>query len=141
MRGKARGRMLAPTISVSERVAALTIKAALLFTWMLSHADDQGRLSGDPNTVKALIVPLRRDISVEDVERALSDLEDVGLIKLYSALEAGGWSPSDKVVQISDWWSYQALRDPAPSRYPPPAGWRDKVGGQGRDSSGRYSAR
>jgi hypothetical protein len=137
---KARARMLAPTISTSERVNMLSLKAALLYTWMLAHADDQGRLTGVPTTIKALVVPLREDLSVEDVDRVLNEMEDLELIRRYSAYEVGGWKAGedDRVIQINDWWDYQHLRDPQPSKYPAPKGWRDKVGKQSRDEQGQY---
>lgn len=140
MARKARARMLSPTISTSERVNLLSLKDALLYTWLLPHADDQGRLTGVPITIKALVVPLREDLSVEDVDRALSEMEDLELIQRYSAYEAGGWKvgKDDRVIQINDWWDYQRLHDPQPSKYPAPKGWRDKVGRQSRDERGRY---
>ena len=51
---KARARMLSPTISTSERVNMLSTKAALLYTWLLAHCDDQGRLSADPALARRL---------------------------------------------------------------------------------------
>jgi hypothetical protein len=133
--------MLAPTISTSERVNALSLKAALLYTWLIPHYDDQGRLSGDASTVKALVVPLRKDISEDDVALALSDIEDVGLIKIYSAQESGGasaWTPSDKVIQVLNWSEFQSLKAPQPSKYPAPLGYHDKTS-QSRDTQGRYA--
>jgi hypothetical protein len=130
--------MLSPTISTSERVNALSLKSALIYTWLVAHADDQGRLSANPATIKALVVPLREDISQEDVARALSDMEDMGLVSIYSASEAGGWSPSDKVLQLKDWFDFQHLRDPQASKYPASEDWRDRVGRQSRDEQGQY---
>ena len=45
-------------ISHSEQVGALSVQAALLFTWSVPHADDIGLLPGSLLTLKAMIVPM-----------------------------------------------------------------------------------
>ena len=136
---KARARMLAPTISVSPRVNGLSLKAALIYTWLLAHCDDQGRMSGDAATSRGIVCPLRSDISIEDVRLALSDMEDVGLISIYEPPDMQ-WAPTPEIIQVLDWWDYQHLRDPQPSQYPAKRGWHDKIGNQSRDERGRYRA-
>lgn len=49
-------RMLSKSISISEQANDLSDFAALLFTWMIPHADDWGILPGSARKVKALIV-------------------------------------------------------------------------------------
>jgi len=137
MSKKARARMLASSISVSPRVNAMMLKSALIYTWLLSHADDQGRLPFNPATLKGIICPLRVDISEQDISCALAEMEERGLVETYTP-EDFTWSPVHELLQIKDWWDYQHLRDPQPSKYPPPRGWRDKVGSQQRDERGRY---
>lgn len=137
---KARGRILSPEISTSERVNMLSTEAALLYTWLLAHADDQGRMSGNVTTIKAVVVPLRNDLTIEDVKRCLGELEDIELIKIYSASELGAWSPHDEILQIVNWWDYQRLSNPRPSKYPAMRGWIDKLPSQPRDAQGRYAA-
>jgi hypothetical protein len=132
--------MLSPTISISERVNRLSLKAALLYTWLLAHADDQGRLSGDAKTVKAIVCPLRDDITREEIPRLLTEIEMHGLIYVYSPgdSDSDDWCPTDTIIQIADWWSYQMLREAKLSTYPPLRDWQDRVGKQSRDSFGRY---
>lgn len=131
--------MLAPSISVSPRVNDLSLKAALIYTWLLAHCDDQGRMSGDAATVRGIVCPLRRDISEEDVRLALSDIEDKDLIRIYEPPDMQ-WSPTVEILQVMDWWSHQNLRDPKPSQYPAQRDWQDKIGNQSRDERGRYRA-
>ncbi len=128
---KARARMLAPTISTSERVNNLNLKEALLYTWMIAHADDQGRLTGNEKTLKGLVVPLRDDFSIDDITKAIVNMDEVGLIRLYE-------SEKGTLIQFTDWWDFQSLRDPQPSRYPAPNGWTDRIKSQARDDSGRF---
>jgi hypothetical protein len=82
---KAQARLLYYTISTSERVSALGAKGALIYTWLLSHCDDQGRFAGSTNKVKALVVPLIDDIAIDDVESALAAMEENKLIIRYAA--------------------------------------------------------
>jgi hypothetical protein len=57
MAGKAESRLVYNSISTSERVASLGVKGALLYTWMITHADPQGRMQGKPKVIKQLVVP------------------------------------------------------------------------------------
>ncbi len=139
---KARARMLSPTISISERVNQLDLKAALLYTWMIAHADDQGRLKAKPRMLKALIVPLREDISVSDVERSLYQMQAYGLITIYypgdAEIRVSSTNLDVDVVQLTAWWEHQALRDPKPSKFDPPERWTDHVATQSRDAAGKF---
>jgi predicted transcriptional regulator len=79
MTRKARARMLSPTISTSPRVNAMSLKSVLVYTWLLAHADDQGRLTSNPATLKGIVCPLRNDITEQDIGRALTEMEERGL--------------------------------------------------------------
>ncbi len=118
---KARARLLYHTISTSERIAGLGVKGALIFTWLLAHADDQGRYGGSAKKVKAEVVPFIEEITLEDVEKALAGMAKAQLIIRYA-------SGSTSLIQIADWWEFQAgLRVKYASRYPPPEGWDDQI--------------
>ncbi len=79
-----RGRFLSKSISLDEKVNALSDDTArLLFTWLISHLDCEGRLHGDPTTVKSIVFP-RRKISVRRVEKYLNEIQKLGLIFRYS---------------------------------------------------------
>lgn len=118
---KAGARLLYQTISTSERIAGLGVKGALIYTWLLAHADDQGRYAGGARKVKVQVVPLIDEITEKEVESALAAMAKVQLIIRYT----GGGT---QLIQITDWWEFQAgLRFKFGSRYPAPEGWEDKV--------------
>jgi hypothetical protein len=55
--------------------------AALLYTWMLPHAEDDSTIpTGDPDELLAMVMPFRRDRDTEDVGGALKLMEDLGLV-------------------------------------------------------------
>lgn len=74
----ARRRSIATKISLSEQVDQLSDQAAMLFTWMIPHADDFGRLPGSVKKLAGMVVPLRRGRpgwSYEDIEGYLFEME------------------------------------------------------------------
>lgn len=78
-------RMIHKSISVSETVnSGLTdIFHMLLFSWMIPHFDDFGRMPGSPAKVKGLVCPLLLNKSSKDVEIAITEMAQVGLIYWY----------------------------------------------------------
>jgi len=79
----ARGRMISKAISLDEKVNALSDDTCrLLFTWLIPHLDCEGRMHGDPITVKSIVFP-RRNISTPKVEKYLKELEKTELILRY----------------------------------------------------------
>lgn len=79
----ASGRILKTQISFSEQVNDLSIYSALLFTWMIPHADDFGRMHGNARKVKALVVPMRDDFTSIKVEECLVEISKAQLIDRY----------------------------------------------------------
>ena len=119
-RAVARGRMLPQSLSTDPRMGRLSLKAALLFPLMWVNADDQGRLSGDPDEIKYAVCPNIDHISKGDIPELIKELQAQGLIKAYSTSKA-------TAVQMLDWWEEQRLQWAWPSRYPPPDGWIDRL--------------
>lgn len=77
------GRMLLKSISESSKMPKLkTDGARLLYTWLLSHLDCNGRFSGDPLVINGKIFT-RLNKSTKEVEEYLKDLERIGSIKRY----------------------------------------------------------
>lgn len=107
-------RMLSKCISISERVNELPeIFDMLLFTWLIPHTDDFGRLTGSPAKVKALVVPML-DKSAKDVENSLIHLHNAELIIWY---ECNG----DKYIQIVNFEKHQqGLHKRTKSKFPEP---------------------
>ncbi|WP_211750421.1 DnaD domain protein [Paenibacillus sp. Marseille-Q4541] len=105
-------RMISKVISISEKVNDLpNIFSMLLFTWMIPHTDDFGRLAGSPSKVKALVVPML-DKKKEEVAAALEELATHGLINWY---EVDG----ERVIQILNFDKHQqGLHKRTRSKFP-----------------------
>ena len=85
----ARGRMISKSISTSRKFAALAQEAGklgefaqILYLLLTPHADDFGRLDGDPFTMKHLLFPTSPRPE-QDFELALKSMDKVGLINWY----------------------------------------------------------
>lgn len=134
MAKRAKARLLYPEISLSERLGALGSKAALVYTWLLPAADDQGRVEGSPRRIKTLMLPFVDDVSVGDIQEALTGLESAGMVILYAD------DHDRSLIQIMEWFEYQGgLRHKNPSRHRPPPGWEDQVTEKVRDDRGRFT--
>jgi DnaD/phage-associated family protein len=106
-------RMVGKVISISEKVNSLSLFGRLLYTWMIPHADDFGRLPGSPAKVRALVVPMA-DETVKDVEQALADMHERGLIIWY---EVNG----ERFIQITNFEKHQqGLHKRTKSKFPEP---------------------
>jgi len=75
----ARGRMIDNCISTSETVNDLTVREAFIYTWIIPHLDDWGRISGSPRTLKAKIFPMKKEITIKYIEQALAKFKEWGL--------------------------------------------------------------
>jgi hypothetical protein len=78
------GRFLSKSIAWSEQVASVSLLAECLFVRLIPHLDREGRLSGSPAAVKAIVCPLRSDITPAHVAEALAELTEAGLIIWYT---------------------------------------------------------
>lgn len=99
-----RARMLSWRISEDAAVQSLPNDTArLLFTWMIPHADNLGRLRGEPEWVLATIFPRRmNDVRTTSVQRFLTEMDALGLICWY---EVDGL----RYIQFRNWDKYQRL--------------------------------
>ena len=69
------------TDAAVNRLAQDSDFAALLYTWLIPHCEDDGLLpSGDPDEILAMVVPMRRDKSAVDISDALELMEKLELI-------------------------------------------------------------
>jgi len=87
---------------------------------MWANADDQGRLSGDPEEVKYAVCPNIDHITKADIPQILEELQRNGLIKVYE-------TPKSMAIQLLDWWEVQRPQWAYPSQYSPPEGWKDRL--------------
>ncbi|MCM3703822.1 DNA replication protein DnaD [Paenibacillus macerans] len=108
-------RMISKVISISEKVNNLSDFDALLYTWMIPHTDDFGRLEGSPGTVRALVIP-RRNNTDEDVRAALQSMAEAELILWYKV-------NNKLVIQIANFEDHQqGLHKRTRSKLPEPPG-------------------
>jgi hypothetical protein len=57
----------------------------LAFTWLLTFADAEGRVHGDPLVLHAMLFPRRTDITPEQIETYVQEWADAGLVIWYFA--------------------------------------------------------
>lgn len=106
-------RMVSKVISLSEKVNSLSLFGRLLYTWMIPHADDFGRLPGSPAKVRVLVVPFC-DETIRDVENELADMNRIGIIRWY---EVDG----ERFIQIVNFENHQqGLHKRTKSKFPEP---------------------
>ena len=75
----ASGRMIHICISISEKINDLSLKDAFIYTWLVPHLDDYGRMSGSSRTIKAQVFPMKNEITIEDIEEALKKFKGLKL--------------------------------------------------------------
>lgn len=98
----AKARMIHNKISRSLQVQNLSLEAQLLFTWMIPHADDAGRIRGEANYIRATVVPLK-DWTTEQVEKYIIEIQKEKLI--YRWQQDGMW-----IIEFVKWTQHQRLR-------------------------------
>jgi hypothetical protein len=117
-------RMLAKSISISKQANSLSLFSKHLFTWLIPHADDFGRMSADPAVVKALVLPMEYkmtiapgmtqtiEVTVELVAAGLQEIQASGLIIIY---EVNG----EECLQFPKWEDHQTgLHKRTASKHP-----------------------
>jgi hypothetical protein len=94
--------MLHGSISNSEKLAALSCDGArLLFTWLIPHCDNLGRIRAQAIYLKAVVVP-KTDATLKQVEAWAAEIAGVGLVQLYTV-------GSDSFIQVNGWSDFQTL--------------------------------
>jgi hypothetical protein len=130
----ARGRFIGREVSTSPKLAQLeTDRARLLWTWMVPHADRDGRIGGDPIKVRGLVVP-NLGWTLEEIAECLEELERARVIRAY--VDANG----RRVVEICAFHEHQAgmrYDREAPSKFTPEeSGLGPELSGLGPELSG-----
>ncbi|OPX46354.1 replication initiation and membrane attachment [Ruminiclostridium hungatei] len=82
----ARRRYISTEISIDKAVNRLAVEygdfAALLYTWMIPHAEDTCLITADPFEIKNKVMPARTDKTEEDVQHAIDGMIKLGLVSL-----------------------------------------------------------
>lgn len=55
----------------------------LAFTWLIAHADCEGRTYGDPAVVRSLVFPRREDVTISEMEGYIREWSNLGLVVWY----------------------------------------------------------
>lgn len=74
--------MLNKKITQDEKIAKISLKAKLLFTWTIPFLDQKGRIYGDIWTLKA-IVPLVNEIKPSDILPIIKEWIEADLVIYY----------------------------------------------------------
>lgn len=98
-----RRRYLSTAISTDKAVNRLAMRsdfAALLYTWMIPHTEDDATLIGDPEELLMAVMPGRRDKEPEQVAEALAIMAEMQLII---------WEPgAERVVFPESFYKHQS---------------------------------
>ncbi len=84
------------------QVNKLPLPTRLLFTWMIAHADDEGRLRGEPAYIKATVVPMT-NWSLKKIDNYLRQIENVELINWWTQKD-------EKFIEFIKWNDHQTIR-------------------------------
>lgn len=113
-------RMLDSSLWANEHFGEMPMMARLLLLGIINHADDQGRIKAKLAYLRTEIFRYDDDVTNEQVAECLQRIEANGTIAWY---EADG----KEYIQLLNWWDYQSLQFAAPSEYPRPIGWQDRI--------------
>ena len=105
-------RILKESICTSPNVETLSWFEEVCFYRLLVQCDDYGRLDARPLFLRSRLFPMRDDLSVDLVVKAVESLERVGLIETYSVIDR-------PYLRIVTWRYHQRIRNKRP-KYPPP---------------------
>lgn len=121
-------RVITPEIFEDEWFGTLPDRQALIWFGLFGTiADDQGRFADNAVVIRSRLFAYR-DVPVADVAGALEAFVQAGKLHRYRA----GDKP---LMQIVTWWEHQRPRFAAPSAFPAPSGWTDRVKTR---TNGRY---
>lgn len=107
----ARYRTIKPEFWSSEQVMECSPIARLMFIGIWNFADDAGRASYSPKTIKAQIFP-GDDITVETIRGMIDELSSNGLLRIYVV-------DGKEYLQVTG-WHHQKIDRPQKPRHPEP---------------------
>lgn len=105
-------RSIKPDFFKSEDVAALPLRARLLWIGLWTQCDDHGRYKDSVRLLKGDVWPLD-DVSLRDIEEDLNTLEQQRRLVRY---EVDG----KKYLAVVNWHAHQAINRPSQPKHPAP---------------------
>jgi hypothetical protein len=106
----ARRRMIDPGLWASGHNTKLIYRQRLLFIGLISNADDEGRIKGNPNYIRAVVFPYD-DIPGNEILDDLNLLESEKMISQYMVEDV-------RYIQLSKWKDFQTINRPQLSKIP-----------------------
>jgi hypothetical protein len=116
-------RMITGNLFEDPFIGQLSSIERLLWIGLITAvADDQGRMLDHADLLRAKIFPFDlAEVSAAQVENGLVKLAQAKRITRYAAADG------THLIQIIKWWRHQTPAWAAPSLYPAPAEWQDRV--------------
>lgn len=68
------GRFVSKSISCNEQLATVSLRADFFFQRCIPHLDVEGRITGNPQLLKAAVFPLRDEITAENIPELIAEL-------------------------------------------------------------------
>jgi len=114
-----KGRMISSEIWEDDYFIELSLLERMIWIGLLTcSADDQGRMQDNSRLIHSQLFPVD-DLDDNLIENALEKFSNSGKIIRYI-------SDGRRIIQIKNWWKYQAPRWAGKSKYKPPKGWIDR---------------
>lgn len=105
-------RIIKESIRTSKSANQLSDFAFRLFVHLITYVDDFGRGSADPELIKGLCLPRRREVTEAQIEKEIQNLAAAGIVTLYIA-------DGEPYLQFSNWEKHQQVRSKR-SKFPAP---------------------
>lgn len=77
------GRFVSKSIAQSEQLGRVSLEADYLFGRCIPHLDREGRMTGNPELVRSMVCPLRRELDEARIGDLLAELVRAGLVAWY----------------------------------------------------------
>lgn len=103
-------RSLKPELPADEKLGACSIPARYLFVMLITQADDDGRMRGNPAFVRAHCLPYD-DVTLQQVDDWLDELSAGGFLTRYTV-------ESERYVALNAWHRNQRIDKPRASQIP-----------------------
>ena len=78
-----KGHMIRRDISLSRKFAALSPKAAVLFSMMIPHLDNHGKMNGDPMYIKSVVCPHISYLTIRVIKKCLQEIDQYTNVKVF----------------------------------------------------------
>ncbi len=106
-------RILKQSICSSDNIDRLSWFEEVLFYRLIVNCDDYGLFDGRPSMIKNCLFPLKENLTVSTVMKAIEKLETAGLISTY-------YVEGRPYLSLSTWNHHQTIRAKK-SKYPKPS--------------------